>query len=387
MKPSSPDPGTPKTVVMLFFLQAMAGGGIFVRIPDIQANLELSEAQLGLLLMTQAMGGFLSYILASFLVERAGTRVVCAVTVPLLAIAAAAVAFAPTAVLAGGAFVLYGVSFSLSNVAMNVEADRVEAACGRRIMNRCHGVWSIGILTASLIGVLARGWSVPPTVHLGLVVPVLIGACLVLILGWVPARPREANRAGRGRIRIPLPSPMTLRIVGFGVVGGLSQGATNNWSVIYMRDSFAAPDWVDALTIPGFLIALSLGRLLGDGWVARFGTRRVARTLYAVAGLGMVLVSVAPVLWVALLGFALLGLGICVSFPMMVTAAAALTDRPASENVSAVTMTMGLAMLVTPSLMGAIAEFAGIRMAFVATLPVFVFGYVLAGRVFEKASD
>jgi hypothetical protein len=36
-----------------------------------------------------------------------------------------------------------GVMNSAGNIAINVEADRYEAGSSTRIMNRCHGMWSI----------------------------------------------------------------------------------------------------------------------------------------------------------------------------------------------------------------------------------------------------
>ncbi|MNY75689.1 hypothetical protein D3C86_2150430 [compost metagenome] len=61
---------------------------------------------------------------------------------------------------------LNGVGFSLTNIAMNVEADRVEAATGARVMNTCHGAWSVGFLLTSLLGATLRGLDVSPAIHL-----------------------------------------------------------------------------------------------------------------------------------------------------------------------------------------------------------------------------
>ncbi len=47
---------------------------------------------------------------------------------------------------------LVGVSMSLLELALNVHAGRVEKHTRRVIMNRCHGFWSLGIMTGSLLG-------------------------------------------------------------------------------------------------------------------------------------------------------------------------------------------------------------------------------------------
>src|ERR1043165_3122021 len=125
---------------------------MFSRIPDMQLALGLNEAQLGLALLGQPAGAIVSFLFASQVVERLGTRVVILSTIPLLALVLVGIALAPSLVVMWLGFAAFGAVFAFSNVSINVEADRVEAQSGRRLMNTCHGIWSIGLLTASLIG-------------------------------------------------------------------------------------------------------------------------------------------------------------------------------------------------------------------------------------------
>lgn len=356
------------TIVAIFFLQALAFGGLFPRIPDIQAGLDLGEAGLGLVLAAQPVGGFLSFFVASGLIERVGTRPMLALSIPVMALTVWIAAATGSVAMAAGALGISGFAFTFSNLAMNVEADRYEVATGRLVMNRCHGLWGFGLLGASLIGVAARGLGVSDGVHLALIVPVAAAATAALIVPMRPF-PARAHEGGASRMRLPMPTPAVLGIVGFGMMGGVLQGGVHNWSVIYMRDTFAAPDWVDALTIPAFLLTMSVARLYGDRWTNALGARRLSVVLIFVALAGTVVVALAPGLGAALAGFALMGIGIAVIFPVMVSAAAAIGDRPASENVSAVVMTTGAAMLVVPPVMGLAAETFGLRAAFALMIP------------------
>jgi hypothetical protein len=58
----------------------------------------------------------------------------------------------------------------------------------------------------------------------------------------------------------------------------------------------------------------------------------VARILLGALGAGVLLVFFAPSGWLALVGFALMGIGTSVIFPLAMSAAAQLTDRPAPAN-------------------------------------------------------
>lgn len=364
-------------IVIVFFLHALSQGGLFSRIPDLQQALGLDAATLGLTLLGQPLGGITMFVFASTVVEKVGTRRVLLLTIPALSLAVALMGVAPNAVLLFVVFAAYGAMFGASNISMNVEADRVEAMTGERVMNTCHGVWSIGLLTATLIGTAARGAGVSPALHFLAIVPlVLIGAALVI--APLQAAPPRGHAPGGIRRRFALPTLFTLCLLGFGLAGALLEGGLRNWSVIYMRDSFSAPPWVDTLTLPAFLVAQSTGRLFADRVITRFGPVPVARAgmMLALLGLGMVVLT--PDLSLALAGFLLIGLGICVSFPLATSAAARAGDRPSSENVAALTLSTQVTLLGAPALMGYVADAFGIRMTFAILIPAVLLAIWLA---------
>jgi len=369
--------GPRHTIRLVFLCQALATGSMFTRIPDIQSGLGINESVLGLCLLGQPVGAILTFLLASRLVESIGTRTVLLWGIPLAALGVAGLALAPTPLLLFFSFALFGVMFALTNVAMNVEADRVEAATGRRLMNSCHGIWSIGQMVTVTAGALVRGLNVPATWHFGLIVPVILVASLVLIVPMHGAAPRAHTRTGPQK-RVSLPTVATLLLVGYAIGGAMLEAAVRNWSVIYMRDSFEVPGWVETLTLPAFIGATVGGRLLADRLIARFGATPFARTLGWIALVGLALVVVAPTPAVALVGFFIIGVGICVSFPLSTSAAAQLGDRPASENVAALTMTTQITLLGTPALLGWIAATFGIRSIYIVIVPVVLVAIYLA---------
>ncbi len=132
-------------------MHALSQGGLFARIPDLQQALGLDEAQLGLALLGQPLGAIAAFLVAGRLVERLGTRIVILPSIPLMAVFLTLAALAPNALLLAAGLAAMGAVFALANVAINVEADRVEAAIGRRIFNTCHGVWSASLLATTLI--------------------------------------------------------------------------------------------------------------------------------------------------------------------------------------------------------------------------------------------
>ena len=339
----------------------------------------MSEALLGLALTTASLGGLAINLVSGRIVQSLGVKPILVIGLPLLALLSALTAYAPSVPMLFLVILGMGVSFSLTNVAMNVEADRVETASGRRVMNRCHGIWSAGMLTAAILGVGARGWAIPAGLHLMAFVPLVAAMVVLVALAMEPCPETDGDRSRRPGVA--LPSRRTFLLVLFGLSGGVCQIGTQNFSVIFMRDTFAAPDWVDTLTLPAFLVSMTLGRMFADRLTERFGPVAVAFNLGLLSLAGGVMVATAPGVVMALAGFALLGLGTSVLFPLMISAAARLGARPAAESVSAVIFLTCLVMLAAPALMGWIAEFAGLRAAFAAFLPPILLTLLLSRQL------
>ncbi|HWV20731.1 MAG TPA: MFS transporter [Devosia sp.] len=366
-------------IVALFFTHALAAGAIHTRIPDLQLAMGLSEGQLGLVLMGQPLGALSMFLFSSAIIERFGPRRAILAVLPIVIITAAlaSVLLNPIALFTLLAF--NGLGFSLSNIAMNVEADRVEAATDARVMNTCHGVWSVGFLLTSLLGATLRGLHVDPAIHLWALAPVLIVLLLVVVVPMpvMPPRPHSGERVKK----LALPTWATLGLVAFGLGAGLTEGASRAWSIIYLRDSFDVPPFVESLALPALLAAMATGRLLADRVIDRFGPVRVARLLSGLAIAGMVLIVLSPNAYLALLGFVVLGMGICVLYPLMLSAAARIGDRPASQNVAATTLIFQLVNLGAPALIGAVAQGLGVRLAFAMLIPLLVLTFMMAGRL------
>lgn len=370
-------------IMVIFFLHAFAGGAIFPRIPDLQLSLGLNEAALGLVLMGQPVGGFGAIVFSSFFIERLGPKRILLVAISMIPVSIFLAALAPNSQTLFAAMFLYGISFAAANMAMNVEADRVEAHSERRVMNLCHGVWSAGYLLASVLGVVARGIGMSPAWHFGLILVPTV-ALAIFIIAPMPVMPPRAHAGTSKKKMFALPSGPTMLLVGVLLAEVLTGGAVRAWSVIFMRDSFSAPDWVDALTLPVFLITLTVGRLYGDRFVGRYGPVSVVKVLYLPTIAGLALVLFGTNVYLALCGFALLGLGMCVIFPLAMSAAARIGDRPASENVTAMSLATNILVLGSPGLFGFVAQAYGIRSIFYVLIPLYLVSFALSPRLAEK---
>lgn len=129
---------------------------------------------------------------------------------------------------------------------------------------------------------------------------------------------------------------------------------------------------------------MAVARLAGDRVVDRFGAVRTVRTGGVLATLGGLLVVLAPIPWVAMGGFALIGLGVAVVVPLAFAAAGRSGPHPsqAIAGVATITYTSGL---IAPSAIGGIANATSLVGSFI-LVTVLAFGLVLAAGVLRSAN-
>ena len=152
----------------------------------------------------------------------------------------------------------------------------------------------------------------------------------------------------------------------------LLEGAGIDWSVIFMRDIFSTPPIVNGLALALFAISQFAVRFVADSFVEKYGAYKIAIYSIFLMGIGVVLVSTSYFAVMALAGFALIGAGSAVIFPLTISAAAQLKDRNSALNVASFAQFSFVVFLLAPPILGTVAEYFGIRISYAIGLPLIV---------------
>jgi len=377
-----------RRVFAAFFLYAFAIGGFYPRLAELQRSMRLSESELGIGLIGAACGTLVSLTLAGRLIERVGHRRTLLALLPALPLCYALAAHASGMVALFVCLLPAGVCIGAIELLVNLEADRVEHQGGRRIMNRAHAFWSFGFFGAGLLGALAARLGISPQWQLAGMVP-LQALLIALLLGGFEAAPHRTGSNAEPAHHLARPTLAILALVLFSLSALVLEGAGIDWSAIYIRDVFDAAPFIGGLAVATGACAQGAARYVADRFVERHSAWTIARTLLGVLGLGTLLVTVAPAWPVALLGFALMGVGTSVVFPLAMSAAAQRTDRPAATNVAALAQISFVSFLLGPPLLGFVAEHVGIRWTFGVGLPLVILSLVVSPilRVPQRRPD
>ncbi len=350
-------------VTVLFVVNGALISNVLPRLPSIKADLQLSNAQLGVAVGAGALGALLAGPLASAASARLGsgrvgvaTGVVSALALPLLGLAGSWAALA-------GAFLLMGMLDIFMDVAMNAHGLHVQDRYGRSIFNVFHAWWSIGATVGGALGALAAALAVPVSVHL-LAAGVVLAAATLLVARWLHLPPgREEPNAARGAAPAPTRVPTVLKVLApfaaLGVAAAVVEDVPGSFGAVYLRDGLGTTAGVAGLAYVGFMAGLTTGRLLADRAVDGYGARRVmqAGNALAAVALGIALSVGNPV--IAIVGFTLVGLGACSTIPSLFVLAGRRAGRP-SDGIALVSWATRAGFLASPAVVGAVSDAAGL---------------------------
>lgn len=340
-------------VTVFFFIDGFIFASWAVRIPAVRQQVAASPAMLGLALLGASAGAVATMAITGRLCRRCGSHRVTIAAAVWLSLALLFPPLARSAIWLGLALVVFGIGYGGLNVAMNSVAVDLVAAARRPIMPSFHAAWSFGGLAGSAAGGLLAP-HLAPLPHLALVAALglaVTAACGRILLRHpvpvaVPAD--DSERPGPGK---------PWRVVAlFGLIAlcaAYGEGAIADWGALHLQQDLGTGAGLAAAGYSAFAVAEACGRLFGSRLLARLGQTPVLVLGGLTACAGMLAAALAPVLALALAGFALTGLGVANLFPAAMTRAGLL----AGPNGVAAASTLGYGgFLLGPPAIGFLAS-------------------------------
>lgn len=353
-------------VLVMFFANGALFANWLSRIPQIQANLAMSEGDLGLALMGLAVGVLTALTLAGGLIARFGSLNVTTAGGVALCLLLPFLALMPNAVALGVNLFLFGAALSVMDVAMNAQGVDVERALGRSVMSSFHAAFSIGGFAGAGLGAVMAYLSLGPLLHFVLAGAVFLLLILLVAPRLLPVAPKAKPEVGGPTFRLPARVLWPLGVVAF--CSAIGEGAMADWSAVYLKSIVGATDSIAAIGFAAFSITMTGGRLLGDNLTMRFGGANLVRAGGVVASVGLLLAILLPQTAPVLLGFAAVGAGLSIVVPLAFSAAGNVPNLPAGVGIAGVA-TIGYAgFLAGPPVIGLLAEATTLRVSMVLVL-------------------
>ena len=345
-------------------------------VPFAKERLGIQEAALGTLLLCLGAGSIVTMPLAGILTSRLGCRRVLILSVLLICLTLPMLAQVSSVFWLGLVLFFFGGGMGALDCTMNIQAIILERARGQTMMSGFHGLYSVGgvVGAGGVSGLLSLGmtpWSATLTVAAAIAVLLALSAPYYLPYGGRSSGPAFALAKG-----------VVLFIGVLCFILFLTEGAVLDWSAVFLTDVRGMSPAHAGLGYAAFAATMTVGRLTGDRFVRRVGSKTTVIGGSLLAATGLALATLVPSWPVALLGYALVGIGCSNIVPVMFSLAGKQNEMPESIAVPAIT-TMGYAgVLLGPAFIGFVAHATNLAIALL-ILAALLLGVAASARMLK----
>lgn len=330
------------------------------RIPDIKTKLNLSEAELGSILLALPLGQLVTMPISGRLVTKYGSRTIMSFAALLYAVELTNIGWASQIWQLALALFIFGVIGNMANISVNTQGVMAEKIYDRPIMTSFHGVWSIAGFTGALVGLLMMNLKLTPRQHFFVV------AALVFIIVLIARRYLIPGTTGPAEKKKFFSKPEGV-LVKLGVIAFCSmaaEGTMFDWSGVYFKEVVEAPSSLIIMGYASFMIMMATGRFFGDRIIAKVGRKKLLQVSGILVLTGLMISVLFPYLITATIGFFIVGWGVSSIIPTVYSTAAKSAKIAPGMALASVSSIGFFGFLMGPPLIGYIAQLANLRYSF-----------------------
>lgn len=336
------------------------------------------DASFGMLALSIGIGATVGCFLIGPFLDRYGPRVTTTITLVLYPLAYVPLAFVNGIIAAVIIGALMGLLRGAGDTAVNAHGVQVERFYGRSIMSAFHAAYPAGGFVFGLISsAFVRHFSESPAAAY-LVLGGLMSILGLLFGKWMLAKDEllpaaveepgeevdsdrkqtttDSSNAGRTKTTVVI-------MLGFGILllgSQLSEGSLLDWGQEFVRRHAGTTASFAASAVTVYSGAQFIGRLFGDRLAEFFGARVIVGASGGIGCAGALLAMLGGTPTLAIVGFALLGLGLSAMAPLMLSAAGRRDPANAGRNIGIVNALGYGGMLVGPAAITVVVEAFGI---------------------------
>ncbi|MFE3519911.1 MFS transporter [Streptomyces sp. NPDC059166] len=347
------------SLALSFLVQGVTFALLVTRIPAIQDRYGISDGLLPVFLAAVPVLAGVGSVATEKAVARVRPGTVLRWAQPVVLLALLGVGAGDRLWQVAAALGVFGLAVGCLDASMNMMGVSLQRAYGRSIMLGFHAAYSLGGIAGASMAWAGAHWDLSLLVSYLPAVVVLLPAALIGSRWYTEGRTagavasEAAGGAGQGssvpfRLLLPLCLVMAFAYIGDSTV--------SNWSAKYLQDVLGSSEQLATVPYNVYMVTTLLGRAVGDLGVRRLGAVAVVRGGSVLAAAGFAVVAVAPGAWWGMLGFTLLGLGLCVIVPQTFAAAGRLFPGASDVAVARLNVFNYVGFLVGSPLVGALGD-------------------------------
>lgn len=349
-----------------FFVNGAMTASFLARAPQIRDRIGVDLETFGLLLTIAALVGLAGSLVAGRIIHRASTRRVLQAGAVVMVVSLPVIGFARSPAMWLLGMFAYQFVDVLVDISMNLQGSWISARRHTPVMNRLHGLWSLGTFAGGLGAVAANAGGLSVPAHLAAVAVVMAVTLVFVTRNLLPADEDEHGTAPEPAVSSPttpappasstaatpkrlssLPLAPVVLLLFAGMFAVVAEVTGGDWSTFRLTDDFGASAAAGSLAFVAFTVGMTAMRFGGDLLELRLGRQGLHRRSVGLATAGFVVAALLPHPTVSILGFLLVGVGVATFMPKLYDDAARLPGRRGA-GLGAMTAGMRVAFLTTP---------------------------------------
>ena len=384
-------------LLVSFLCQGVAFALLVTRIPAVQDRYGVSDALLPVFLAAVPVLAGVGSIVSEQVVRRTSAKTVLRCVQPVVCLALVGVGAGDVLWQLALSLAAFGLMVGALDASMNMQGVSLQRRYGRSIMLGFHAAFSLGGIIGASLAWAGAHWHLTLFALFGGAAAVLIPVVLTASVWYAgptgTAAPEQAapEQAGPGADAPGAGAPAAadhalpwrpLLPLCFAMAAAYIADATvSNWSAKYLLDALHSSEELATLPYNAYMVTMLIGRTFGDAGVQRWGAAAVVRAGTVLAAFGFAVVAVAPGPWIGVLGFTLLGVGLCAIVPQVFAAGGRRFPGESDAAVARLNLFNYIGFLIGSPLVGAVADASSYRAAMVVPL-VLVLTVLLVSRAF-----
>lgn len=254
----------------------------------------------------------------------------------------------------------FGSARNLLNISINAQAVGVQALYKKSIMATFHGIWSLAGFAGAAIGYIMGYYNVSPVYHF-LSVSILM---LLFSAYFFPFTLYEKPIPQVQKKLFSLPEKSLLKFSFICFCSLACENTMYDWSGIYFEKAVHVDHKTATAGFVVYMIAMTLGRLMGDKLISRYGVKVLLKFSGIFIFSGLLFAALLPYQVPATVGFILVGLGVSCIVPMVFQIAGKSTTMSSGSALASISTIGYVGFLVVPPFVGFVAQAVSLRLSF-----------------------
>ncbi len=372
---------------ILFFIHGVAYASLVPWIPDLREKFALSNYMVGIMMSAIPAGSIIFGLLSKKLIKVTGLYFATNITFLSLIILISTIAFSSSWYEITLLLFMFGVFDSWGDTCINIQALNIQKSYGKSLINRLHGAGSIGTIWGGLVAITAIGleFSIKEFSITLLIINLVM---ITIYIFSFQANHMRSDIYFCGKIQKTTnpqeKNPYIIALIILVFTCGIEETASI-WGAIYMKDNYNVSLVISGLPYLACQIFMVIGRIFGDYFTNKFGKIIILKSGIITSAFGMLLVINIHSSFFTILGFSLIGLGISVTFPLIISFIGQLPNINTTSGVTFATWVSRLGLLISPPLIGILADVTSLRIAFIAIFFSCILIFSLISVLSEKS--